>query len=145
MGAGHGHAHHGQGHAHAPADFGHAFAIGTALNLAFVAVEAANGIASGSMALRVSPVHRIISPATTTPVETNASAAMCRNAADVEVAVPAAHEHHRGGAVHCDAPRGDPDSCRAGISAISRHRSRDCADRARRLRAASPALIRKLR
>jgi cobalt-zinc-cadmium efflux system protein len=37
----HGHAH---GHAHGPADYGRAFAIGVALNLGFVAVEAAFGL-----------------------------------------------------------------------------------------------------
>ena len=35
----HGHGHH-HGHAHAPATFGRAFAIGIALNLGFVAIEA---------------------------------------------------------------------------------------------------------
>jgi cobalt-zinc-cadmium efflux system protein len=53
----HGHGHHG--HSHAPANFGHAFAIGTALNLAFVAVEAAFGIASGSVALLADAGHNL--------------------------------------------------------------------------------------
>jgi cobalt-zinc-cadmium efflux system protein len=59
---GHGHAHghsHGHGHSHAPANFGHAFAIGTALNLAFVAVEAAFGIAAGSVALLADAGHNL--------------------------------------------------------------------------------------
>ena len=50
---------HGHGHHHAPADFGHAFAIGTVLNLAFVAVEAAFGIASGSVALLADAGHNL--------------------------------------------------------------------------------------
>jgi len=46
----HGHNHHGHhGHSHAPASFGRAFAIGTALNLGFVIVEAVYGyLASNS-------------------------------------------------------------------------------------------------
>ncbi len=58
--SGHGHSHgHGHGHSHAPADFGHAFAIGTALNLAFVVVEAAFGIAAGSVALLADAGHNL--------------------------------------------------------------------------------------
>ncbi|MGK6318136.1 cation diffusion facilitator family transporter [Sphingomonas sp. DT-204] len=53
---GHGHAH---GHGHAPASFGHAFAIGTALNLAFVVVEAAFGIAADSVALLADAGHNL--------------------------------------------------------------------------------------
>ena len=52
----HGHAH---GHSHAPADFGRAFAIGIALNTAFVAVEAAFGYISGSMALVADAGHNL--------------------------------------------------------------------------------------
>jgi hypothetical protein len=37
----HGHSHGHHGHSHAPKDFGRAFAIGTALNLGFVLIEAA--------------------------------------------------------------------------------------------------------
>lgn len=61
MAGGHGHAHdHGaQGHDHAPASFGRAFAIGTALNLGFVVVEAVYGIAAGSMALLADAGHNI--------------------------------------------------------------------------------------
>jgi cobalt-zinc-cadmium efflux system protein len=54
----HGHG-HGPGHSHAPANFGHAFAIGTALNLAFVAVEAAFGIAADSVALLADAGHNL--------------------------------------------------------------------------------------
>ncbi len=59
---GHHHSHgagHGHDHGHAPADFGHAFAIGTALNLAYVAVEAAFGIAAGSVALLADAGHNL--------------------------------------------------------------------------------------
>jgi cobalt-zinc-cadmium efflux system protein len=66
-GGGHDHAHHGHshgshghgGHSHAPASFGRAFAIGTALNLGFVAVEAGYGIASGSMSLLADAGHNL--------------------------------------------------------------------------------------
>jgi cobalt-zinc-cadmium efflux system protein len=54
-----GHAHSHGGHSHAPADFGRAFAIGTALNLAFVAVEGAAGIITGSMALLADAGHNL--------------------------------------------------------------------------------------
>ena len=60
MGAHHDHSHghsHGHGHTHAPADFGRAFAIGTALNLAFVVVEAGFGIAADSVALLADAGH----------------------------------------------------------------------------------------
>jgi cobalt-zinc-cadmium efflux system protein len=53
----HPHAHHG--HGHAPADFGRAFAIGTALNLAFVAVEGAAGFVTHSMALLADAGHNL--------------------------------------------------------------------------------------
>lgn len=64
MGAGHNHdaAHghgHGHGHSHAPADFGRAFAIGVALNTAFVAVEAGAGFVTGSMALVADAGHNL--------------------------------------------------------------------------------------
>ncbi|PKP93094.1 MAG: cation transporter [Alphaproteobacteria bacterium HGW-Alphaproteobacteria-16] len=57
----HNHSHHahGPGHAHAPADFGRAFAIGTVLNLAFVIVEGAAGIITGSMALLADAGHNL--------------------------------------------------------------------------------------
>jgi len=57
-GHGHGH-HHGHGHSHAPADFGSAFAIGTALNLAFVAIEAGFGLAADSVALLADAGHNL--------------------------------------------------------------------------------------
>jgi cobalt-zinc-cadmium efflux system protein len=56
---GHGHHHHGHGHSHAPASFGHAFAIGIALNGAFVAVEFAAGVAGGSVALLADAGHNL--------------------------------------------------------------------------------------
>lgn len=49
-GAGHSHG----GHGHAPADFGKAFAIGIALNITYVVVEAAYGFFGNSLALLVS-------------------------------------------------------------------------------------------
>jgi len=57
-----GHRHdHGPGHGpgHSPADFGPAFAIGVALNLAFVVVEAVAGFLSGSMALVADAGHNL--------------------------------------------------------------------------------------
>lgn len=57
---GHEHSHsHGPGHSHAPASFGAAFAIGTALNLGFVGVEAVYGVISGSMALLADAGHNL--------------------------------------------------------------------------------------
>lgn len=50
---------HGPGHSHAPADFGRAFAIGTALNLAFVAVEGLAGLWTGSVALLADAGHNL--------------------------------------------------------------------------------------
>jgi len=49
-------AHH---HDHAPADFGRAFAIGTALNLGFVAVEGAAGFLTDSVALLADAGHNL--------------------------------------------------------------------------------------
>ncbi len=49
----------GHGHSHAPADFGRAFAIGTALNLAFVGIEAGYGFIAGSMALLADAGHNL--------------------------------------------------------------------------------------
>lgn len=57
MGAGH-HA-HGHGHDHAPASYTRAFAIGILLNSAFVLVEAAFGVLSGSMALIADAGHNL--------------------------------------------------------------------------------------
>ena len=63
---GHGHSHehgrshgHGHGHSHAPADFSRAFAIGIALNLGFVVVEALFGFAANSMALLSDAGHNL--------------------------------------------------------------------------------------
>src|SRR6478672_3607245 len=51
-----GHAHH---HDHAPKDFGRAFAIGIALNVAFVLVEAVFGFTANSMALLSDAGHNL--------------------------------------------------------------------------------------
>ncbi|SOB88185.1 cobalt-zinc-cadmium efflux system protein [Sphingomonas guangdongensis] len=64
MGAHHGHSHgheHGEHghHHHAPADFGRAFAIGAALNIAFVVVEAGFGLAAHSVALLADAGHNL--------------------------------------------------------------------------------------
>ncbi|NCP18612.1 MAG: cation transporter [Erythrobacter sp.] len=62
MGHDHSHDHshgHGHGHSHAPADFGRAFAIGIALNTAFVVVEGTFGYISGSMALVADAGHNL--------------------------------------------------------------------------------------
>jgi cobalt-zinc-cadmium efflux system protein len=55
----HDHDHAGHGHSHAPASFGRAFAIGTALNIGFVVVEAVYGILAGSMALLADAAHNL--------------------------------------------------------------------------------------
>lgn len=55
----HSHSHGQQHHAHHPADYGKAFAIGIALNLAFVAVEAFYGFVSNSMALLADAGHNL--------------------------------------------------------------------------------------
>jgi cobalt-zinc-cadmium efflux system protein len=49
--------HHHHGHHHAPASFGTAFAIGTALNLAFALVEMGIGFAANSLALISDALH----------------------------------------------------------------------------------------
>jgi cobalt-zinc-cadmium efflux system protein len=54
---GHGHSRHDHGHDHAPASFGRAFAIGIALNLAYVAAEAGYGVAANSLALLADAGH----------------------------------------------------------------------------------------
>jgi cobalt-zinc-cadmium efflux system protein len=56
MSAGHA---HGHGHPHAPAEFNRAFAIGIALNLAFVAVEAWYGWQVNSLALLADAGHNL--------------------------------------------------------------------------------------
>ncbi|MEQ8412453.1 MAG: cation diffusion facilitator family transporter [Erythrobacter sp.] len=65
----HGHADHvhagrhvggnGHAHSHAPTDFGPAFAIGVALNTAFVVIEAAAGYLTDSMALIADAGHNL--------------------------------------------------------------------------------------
>jgi cobalt-zinc-cadmium efflux system protein len=54
-----GHLQAGHSHAHAPKDFGRAFAIGVALNLGFVAVEAIFGILANSTALLADAGHNL--------------------------------------------------------------------------------------
>jgi cobalt-zinc-cadmium efflux system protein len=54
----HGHS-HGHGHHHHPIDMGRAFAIGVVLNTAFVAVEAAAGFWTGSLALLADAGHNL--------------------------------------------------------------------------------------
>lgn len=54
----HGRDHHGHHH-HAPKDFGRAFAIGTALNLGFVVVEATAGLVTHSLALLADAGHNL--------------------------------------------------------------------------------------
>lgn len=57
---GHDHHHHGGlGHSHAPADFGRAFAIGTALNVGFVAVQVVFGLFAHSLALLADAGHNL--------------------------------------------------------------------------------------
>lgn len=56
---GHEHGHHGHGHAHAPANFDRAFAIGIALNTAFVAIEAFYGWKIDSLALLADAGHNL--------------------------------------------------------------------------------------
>ncbi len=53
------HAHSHAGHSHAPTDFGRAFAIGVALNTGFVALEAAAGWLTGSLALLADAGHNL--------------------------------------------------------------------------------------
>jgi len=54
-----GHSHGHGGHQHAPASFGRAFAIGTALNAAFVAAQVFYGLAAHSVALLADAVHNL--------------------------------------------------------------------------------------
>jgi cobalt-zinc-cadmium efflux system protein len=55
----HGHSHGSGGHHHAPADMGRAFAVGVALNSAFVVVEAAAGFFTHSLALLADAGHNL--------------------------------------------------------------------------------------
>ena len=58
--AAHAHSHsHSHAHAHAPASFGRAFAIGIALNLGFVLIEAVFGFYANSMALLSDAGHNL--------------------------------------------------------------------------------------
>ena len=64
MSSRHGHAHghaqlHDHEHAHSPAEFNHAFAIGIALNLAFVVIEAFYGWKINSLALLADAGHNL--------------------------------------------------------------------------------------
>ncbi|QIK79184.1 cation transporter [Sphingomonas piscis] len=60
MSGSHSHDHdHGHGHSHAPADFGRAFAIGIALNLAFVVIETVYGFLADSVALVADAGHNL--------------------------------------------------------------------------------------
>ena len=57
---GHGHGHgHDHSHHHAPANFNRAFAIGIALNMAFVAIEAFYGWQVNSLALLADAGHNL--------------------------------------------------------------------------------------
>jgi cobalt-zinc-cadmium efflux system protein len=56
---GHDHAHGLGGHVHLPASFGRAFAIGIALNTAYVLVEAGFGVAVHSLALVADAAHNL--------------------------------------------------------------------------------------
>ena len=55
------HDHHGHSHSHAHAapDYGRAFAVGIALNLAYVVAEAGYGLAAGSLALLADAGHNL--------------------------------------------------------------------------------------
>lgn len=55
----HGHSHGSLGHVHAPASFGKAFAVGIALNLAFVAAEVIYGLLGHSVALLADAGHNM--------------------------------------------------------------------------------------
>ncbi|WP_375380427.1 cation diffusion facilitator family transporter [uncultured Sphingomonas sp.] len=55
----HGHSHGGHGHSHAPASFDRAFAVGIALNIAFVIGETVVGLAVNSVALLADAGHNL--------------------------------------------------------------------------------------
>ncbi|MBF7731082.1 cation diffusion facilitator family transporter [Pseudomonas sp. N040] len=58
--AGHAHAHgHNHSHSHAPANFNRAFAIGVALNVGFVLIEALFGLLANSLALLADAGHNL--------------------------------------------------------------------------------------
>jgi len=54
----HEHHAHAHSHGHAP-DYGRVFLVGAAINLAYVAVEAGCGLASGSLALLADAGHNL--------------------------------------------------------------------------------------
>jgi len=58
-GSGHSHSHAGHAHAHGPANYSKAFAVGVALNLAFVIAEVIYGLASNSLALLSDAGHNL--------------------------------------------------------------------------------------
>lgn len=53
------HDHGGHGHSHAPADFGRAFALGTALNVGFVVLQVVFGLLAHSLALLADAGHNL--------------------------------------------------------------------------------------
>jgi cobalt-zinc-cadmium efflux system protein len=53
----HGPGHGGYGHSHAPAAFGRAFAVGIALNTAYIIAEALYGVLANSLALVADAGH----------------------------------------------------------------------------------------
>jgi len=55
----HGHSHGGHGHSHAPVNYNRAFAIGIALNVGFVAIEAFYGWRVDSLALLADAGHNL--------------------------------------------------------------------------------------
>ena len=55
----HDHSHGHAGHSHAPDNFGWAFAVGAALNTAFVIAELIFGYAANSLALISDAVHNL--------------------------------------------------------------------------------------
>ena len=54
-----GHSYGGHGHAHAPANFDRAFAVGIALNIAYVVAEGGAGLWTGSVALLADAGHNL--------------------------------------------------------------------------------------
>ena len=50
---------HNHTHDHGPADYNRAFAIGVALNVAYIVVEAAYGFLAGSLALLADAGHNL--------------------------------------------------------------------------------------
>lgn len=55
----HDHSSHGHGHSHGPANYGRAFAIGVALNLAYVVVQVVFGLFANSLALLADAAHNL--------------------------------------------------------------------------------------